>query len=258
MHCCESAVCSGGRPVFPRPVKPSGLTLRGARPLKHSCQQIVAVGASTGLAGLRDILQPVVGGEVVAELLRGGEEQSLDTEGFGGADVLRLVVEEEAFGGGDAEMVAGEPIDGGIGLGDVEFAGPGEVGEAAEPGEVRAMQHGVEDFGDHVRQDGGAQAGLLQRVDPGEHDGVGLDPHADVGCDESFEFGRRENAAGVRGETLPETGPVEEAEVVLMAVAPVDGFEGGTVEAGDREQILVGGVVAMAEDFAVVKDDSAH
>ena len=74
---------------------------------------------------------------------------------------------KRASAGRTPSFVAGEGVDGGVGLGDAEFTGPGELVEVGEPGEFLA--HGAENFGDHVGEDGGEDAGVLQGGGPGEH-----------------------------------------------------------------------------------------
>jgi hypothetical protein len=67
-----------------------------------------------------------------------------------------------------------------------------------------------------------------------------------------------EGEAGVTGESRPEGGAVEAAEVVCVAVAPVEALESVVVESGELEQPAMGGGVGRAEDLAVVEDDGAH
>ena len=194
-------------------------------------------------------------GEVVAELCDVGELQGLEAEGFGATDVLKFIVEEEGFVGSDAEPIAGEGVDGRVGLGDAELAGPGELVEGGEPGEF--LKHGAEDLGNHVGEDGGEEAGILQGGGPVEHGRVESDPHENVGGDEVADLRGGEGTAGVAREFSPVRGAVEVAEVVVASVTPVEVLEGVAIEAGEGDEALVGGAVLGAEDFAVVEDDGA-
>ena len=106
---------------------------------------------------------------------------------FCGLNVDETVVDEESFFGGDAEVGARPDEDGGVGLGDVEFAGIGLVGEVGEPGEF--LTHVAQDLGDHVGEDGGEDAGLLEGGGPGEHGLVNGDPEEDVVLDEGGDLG---------------------------------------------------------------------
>jgi hypothetical protein len=191
----------------------------------------------------------------VAELRDGRELQSLEAEGFGAADVLDFVVEEESFVGADAELVAGELVDGGVGLGDAELAGPGELVEVCKPGEF--PKHGAEDLGNHVGENSGEEAGVLECGGPCEHGRVEGCPHENVNGDEFADLRRREGAAGVAREFRPVCGAVEMAKVVVAAIAPVETFEGVAVEPGEGDEALVRGSVLGAEDFTVVEDDGA-
>ncbi len=157
--------------------------------------------------------------------------------------------------GADAELIAGEGVDGGVGLGDAEVAGPGELVEVGEPGEF--LEHGAEHVGTHVGEDGGEETGVLEGGGPGEHGRVEGDPHEDVVGDEVVDLRGGEGAAGVAGEFGPVAGAVEVAEVVVAAIAPVEALEGVAVEAGEGDEALVGGAVLGAEDFTVVEDDGA-
>jgi len=173
-------------------------------------------------------------GEVLAELRNVAELDRVQTNVFGATDIREFVVEEEGLVGLDAQGVAGKGVDGGVGLGDAEFAGPGEVVEVGEPGEFLA--HGAQDVGAHVGKDGGEEAGVLECGGPGEH---GLDevagPHEDVIFDESFDLRGGEVETSVAREFSPVAWAVEDAEVVVVAVAPVEALEGVVVEAGERE-----------------------
>ena len=112
---------------------------------------------------------------------------------------------------------------------------------------------------DHVGEDGGGEAGVLEGGGPGEHGVVEAGgPHEDIVLDEGVDLGGGKGAAGEGGEFAPEGGAVEAAEVVVVAVAPVVLLEGGGVEAGEAEQSAVGRGIGGAEDVAVVEDDSAH
>ena len=175
---------------------------------------------------------------------------------FCGLNVDEAVVEEESFFGANAEVGACPDEDGGVWLGDVEFAGIGLHGEVGEPGEFLA--HVAEDLGNHVGEDGGEDAGLLEGGGPGEHALVDGDPEEYVVFNEGGDLIGREGEAGVAGESLPECGTVEIAEVVVVAVAPVEALEGVVVEAGDVEEAAMGGGVGVAEDLTVVEDDGAN
>jgi len=176
---------------------------------------------------------------------------------LGGADVFDSVVDEKSFAGADAELVAGEVVDGGVRLGDAEFAGPGELVEAGEPREFLA--HGAEDFGPHVGEDSGEDAVVLQGGGPGKHGLVEIaSPHEDVVFDECVDFAGGEREAGVAAEFGPVTAAVEEAEIVVVAVTPVEALEGVAIEAGAGEEAAVGGGIGGAQDLAVVEDDSLH
>ena len=200
-------------------------------------------------------LEKVAGGEVGAELVDSAKVNGVEAEVFGGLNVDETVVDEESFIGADAELVAGPREDGGVGLGDAEFAGIGLVGEVGEPGEFLA--HVAEDLGDHVGENGGEDAGPLQGRGPGEHALVDANPEEDVVFDEGGDLGGGEGEAGVAGEFFPVCGSVEVAEVVVVAIAPVEALEGVVVEAGDVEVAAMGGEVGGAEDLTVVEDDGA-
>ena len=206
-------------------------------------------------AGVRVILQQAAGGEVRAELIDIGEQEGVEAEGFSGADVFDFVVEEEGFARWNAEPGAGEGVDGGVGLGDAELAGPGELVEVREPGEVLA--HGAEDFGAHVGEDGGTEAGAVEGEGPGEHGLVDGGPHEDVGFDEGVDLGGGEGETSVAGKSGPVAAAVEATEVVVVAVAPVEAVEGAGIEAGEGDEAAVRGAVLGAEDFTVVEDDGA-
>ena len=146
-------------------------------------------------------------------------------------------------------------IDGGVGLGDAELAGPGELVEGREPGELLA--HIAKHLGTHVGEDGREEAGILQGGDPGEHRLIDGDPHEDIVFDECVDLRGGEGEAGVAGKFGPVAAAVEVAEVVIVAIAPVKALEGVAVEAGELEEALVRGGVLGAEDFTVVEDDGA-
>ncbi len=126
-------------------------------------------------------------GEVCAELVDAAKLDGMEAEVFGGLDVDEAIVEEESFFAANVELSACPKEDGGIGLGDVEFAGIGLVGEVGEPGELLA--HVAQDLGDHVGEDGGSDTGLLEGGGPGEHGLVNGDPEEDVVFDEGGDLG---------------------------------------------------------------------
>jgi len=178
----------------------------------------------------------------------------MEAELFGGVDVFLFVVDEESFAERDAEFFAGEDVDGGVGLGDAELAGPGELVEMGEPGEFLA--HGAEDVGTHVGEDGGEEARVLESGGPGEHGLVQMaGPHEDIVFDQSGDCVGGEGEAGVAREFGPVAWAVEEAEVVIAAVAPVEALEGVVVEAGEGEEAAARSGLGGTEDLAVVEDD---
>lgn len=181
----------------------------------------------------------------------------MEADVFRATDIREFVVEEETFVGSDTEGFAGKGVDDGVGLGDAEFTGPGEVVEVGEPGKFLA--HGAQDIGTHVGENGGEEAGILESGGPVEH---GLDevagPHKDVIFDESVDFLGGEVESSVTGEFVPVAAAIEDAEVVVVAVAPVETLEGFVVEAGECEELAVSGGVGGAQDLAVVEDDGAH
>ena len=208
-------------------------------------------------AGLGQILEEMVRGEIGAQLVDRAEVERVKPDLLRGLDVNGLVVEEEGFFRANAELLAGVEIDGRVGFGNTELAGPGELRELVKPGKIAT--HAAEDFAHHVGEDGGADAGLLQRFDPGEHARVEeVGPQDDVGLDEGFGLVRREGEARVLGELLPKGGTVVTAEIVVVTVAPVVAFEGRPVEAGEGQELAVGSRIGLAEDFTVIKNDGAE
>lgn len=195
--------------------------------------------------------------EITAELTDIAKHDCLKTEAPGSIDIHLLVIEEERLFGAGSHPFAGEAVDGGIGLGHAQLTGEGEMAEAGQPGKLPA--HVAGDLMRHVGEDGGGEAGTLERGGPGEH---GLDqasgPHADVIFHESLELGGSEGSAHGIAETPPELRAVEAAEVVFVAVVPIMLLESLVIDAGDLQERLVGSGIGATEDIAVVEEDSAH
>lgn len=194
--------------------------------------------------------------KIGAQLLDGFELETAEPDSFSGENVIHPVVEKERFVGANAQFFAGEVINCRIGFGDAEFAGPGELIEGGEPSEFLA--HGAQNLRNHIGENGGEEAGVLKRADPGEHGLADVGPHEDVGLDEGVDLRGCEAEAAVASEFGPVAVAVHMAKVVFVAVAPVETLKSLAIEAGEGDEVFVGGGVRGAEDLTVVEDDGAQ
>lgn len=210
----------------------------------------------SGWQGLGQVFEQRANVKVGAQLLHGAKLEAAEPELFSGEDILEPVVEEKRFFGADAELLAGEVIDGRVGFGDAEFTGPGELIEGGQPCEFLA--NGAQDFRNHVGENGGEAAGVLKRADPGEHGLADVGPHEDIGLNEGVYLRGRERETAVASEFGPVAAALHMAKVVFVAVAPVETLKSLAVEAGEGDEVFVGGGVRGAEDLTVVEDDGTQ
>ena len=130
----------------------------------------------------------------------------------------------------------------------------GVVGEVVEPGEVGedAGFHFVADVG----EDAGFDTGALERCGPVDHGLVGLGPEGGVGGDEVAELAGVDGFAEIFGYGLPVGDGIEGSTVIVVAMAPVGGVEGGFFGMEDLFETFPGcGIWRATEDHAVVEED---
>ena len=190
-------------------------------------------------------------GEVVGVL------DGLHANGEGCGDVFGAVVDEEDVFGRGGEAFGCVAIDFGFGFGEVEGVGPGVVVEGFYPGVAgaEACFHCV----GHVGEDAGADAGVLETLDPVEHGRVDEAPEVGVGVDEGGELSRREDDLCAFRDFVPEGVAFEITAVVVVTVRPVFAVEDFFGETGDVAHLLPGcGVGWGGENHSVVEEDSLN
>lgn len=181
----------------------------------------------------------------------------MQTKAACGLDILDAVVDEERGFRRVADAVDCVMVDALVRLGDPEAVREGVVLESREPGEAfdNSGFHGIANVG----EDASGDADALQRDCPIDHRLIGLRPKIDVGCEELREFVVAGWMAELRADDAPELDAAEDAEVVVVPIAPVGNVEFSVRRVEDCLHAAMGeGIWRAAEDEAIVEENRTN
>src|SRR5215472_10658883 len=174
--------------------------------------------------------------------------------GASGFDVLDAVVDEQHCIRRLADLRDRKAVDSLVRLDDAHAMRKDATLESGDPWEAIGNPglHGVA----HIREDAGGYARALQCNRPVDHRQIGLRPEIEVGLKEFGELivGRR--MAEFSADGAPEADAVQDAEVVVLAVAPVRVAQLGMCGVEDRfHALLRHRIRRAAEDEPIVKEN---